>query len=237
MMNPLSDWWNYLKVKLGFQPDTSFVARQLKKPGGFYAGKITDRMNKVNHSLLELTLSQFKPGSGERWLEIGFGNGKHLSGVLNDCDLNSLHGLDHSAEMIAMAERENAKRISDGKMELKLGCSSEIPWPDSFFDRVYCNNVIYFWQNPQLHLREIKRVLKNGGELACGFRSRSTMKNLPFTNHGFVLYEPGEWADTLRRAGFEELRQHLVTESRELNPSLNISLESVCLVGRKPPAQ
>ncbi len=235
-MSSLTEWWNYLKVKLGFQPDTAFVARQLKKPGGFYARKITDRMNKVNHRLLELTLSQLQSEGGERWLEIGFGSGKHLSRVISECNLKSLHGLDHSFEMIALAKTENAEKITEGKLELKLGCSSKIPWPESYFDRVYCNNLIYFWRNPQLHLREIKRVLKNGGELACGFRTRSTMKNLPFTNHGFILYEPGEWADTVRRAGFEELRQHLVTEPRELNPSLNISLESVCLVGRKPAA-
>lgn len=234
-MSYLTDWWNYLKVNLGFRPDTSFVARQLRKPEGFYAEKITRHMNKANQRLLELTLSQLPSGDGERWLEIGFGNGEHLSRVISARKLDCLHALDHSEEMVAVAERENTEEVSEGKLELKVGDSSGIPWPENFFDRVYCNNVIYFWNNPGLHLRELKRVLKNGGELACGFRTRSTMKNLPFTDHGFVMYEPGEWADTMRRAGFEELRQHLITETRELNPSLKFSLESVCMVGRKPP--
>ena len=38
-------------------------------------------------------------------------------------------------------------------------------FPDASFDAVLCVNVVYFWENPAAHLREILRVLRPGGML------------------------------------------------------------------------
>jgi hypothetical protein len=59
------------------------------------------------------------------------------------------------------------------------------------------------------------------------------MEKLPFTAHGFKLYDSGEWTEVIENCGFVDIRHKAVLESRELNPSLKIDLESVCVFGKK----
>jgi SAM-dependent methyltransferase len=55
------------------------------------------------------------------------------------------------------------KPISDIKMV--QGNSESIPYPDNYFDAVFCTNVLDHTINPEKSLKEMHRILKPGGKL------------------------------------------------------------------------
>jgi ubiquinone/menaquinone biosynthesis C-methylase UbiE len=67
-------------------------------------------------------------------------------------------------------------------------------------------NSLYYWPDLITSLREVARVMKRGGRLAAGFRSAASVGPLTRGWDGFQLYEPQEFAEIMREAGFEVLR-------------------------------
>ena len=70
------------------------------------------------------------------------------------------------------------------------------------FDRIFCINVVYFWDDAATHLREVRRVLKPGGTFTAVLRTRSSMEKLPFAPFGFTMHEQADWEGILRVNGF-----------------------------------
>jgi SAM-dependent methyltransferase len=105
--------------------------------------------------------------------------------------------LDKSGE----AEKINQNFITKGKVHFQLTDGVTLPFGDDRFDKIFTVNTIYFWTNPSEYLNEIKRILKPNGTLAICFADKNFMKNLPFTPHGFTLYEIETVKQLLEKAG------------------------------------
>ncbi|MGM0589643.1 MAG: class I SAM-dependent methyltransferase [Bacteroidota bacterium] len=215
-------------------PDPELIAQQLRKPSGEFADVVADKMDKVNAPLLQLTLESLQLKDQESILEIGFGSGSHFEEVLNQAEGIQLTGLDHSQEMVKKAQAAYQYAIEAGKLDLHHCSSDQMPFPDATFDKIYCNMVIFFWDEPEQHLQEVRRVLKSGGLFFSGLRSKESMQKLPFTQHGFVIYEQEEWEDILRENGFRVL-----DSVRQLDPQMDVEnqemrMDSICVVAKKP---
>ena len=63
-----------------------------------------------------------------------------------------------------------------------------LPFEDLAFNHAMTVNTIYFWENPLSMLEEVYRILKNGGVFGIAFAQKSFMKQLPFVEFGFQLY-------------------------------------------------
>ena len=183
-------------------PTPQQLAAQLRKPHGFMARKVGQQMNAVNRSLYEGAWKALELNDGMCVLEIGFGNGLFFGELLKLGKGLTLHGLDFSQEMVQQATANNPALISSGTLSLVHGASDRMPFADAQFDRVFCINVIYFWDDPAAHLREVRRVLKPGGTFTAVLRKRSSMEKLPFASHGFTMYEQADWEQVLRANGF-----------------------------------
>ncbi|TVR79946.1 MAG: class I SAM-dependent methyltransferase [Saprospirales bacterium] len=223
---------NYIRYKLGLSPDMEFVADQLRKPSGFFGPKITRHMAGANLKLFEFTLKCMRPEPGDRILEIGFGNGDHFERIMNQAPGIKLIALDHSKYLIDQVKDKHRSLINQHGIEIITGTSERIPLPDNSVDKVFCNNVIYFWENPDEHLQEIKRVLKPGGTFCSGYRTATSMKRLPFTGTGFILYEKESWEKILRQAHFSVDSTESFLEYRKIGKENSIELESVCTIAR-----
>ncbi|MGD8710684.1 MAG: methyltransferase domain-containing protein [Ectothiorhodospiraceae bacterium] len=211
------------------QPEPRMIAEQLRKPAGEPAGQIGDTMDRVNEPLFDLTVAAIRPTDGERVLEIGFGTGSFIHRLFRGAEGLEVYGVDYSPEMVEIATRKNADLVDSGQLRLATGESDDLPFDDHFFDKVFCNMVVYFWDRPADHLREIRRVLKSGGRFYTGMRTRDSMLQFPFVHFGFVLYEPEEWMGLLEANGFRGWEA-----GRQLDPEIEndegaIRLESVCV--------
>ena len=176
------------------------IAANLAHPQGEMGHAVAERMNENNAGVTSLMYDHLNVGPKSRVLEIGFGNGKLLTQLLGMCA--RVDGIDISRDMIDAGKKLQADAIAEGKLTLSYGSSASIPYADDSFDAICTANTLYFWKDVPQDLQEIKRVLKPGGRLAIGIRSRSKMEAMPFTAHGFTLYEKEEVVALLEAAGF-----------------------------------
>ncbi|MBK8228021.1 MAG: class I SAM-dependent methyltransferase [Flavobacteriales bacterium] len=183
-------------------PTPQQMAAQLRKPHGFMARKVGERMNAANRSLYEGAWEALDLRDGMSVLEIGFGNGLFFGDLARRAKALRLHGLDFSKDMVEQATERNAELIASGVLSLAHGPSDRMPFADASFDRVFCINVVYFWDDPGVHLREVRRVLKPGGTFTAVLRTRASMESMPFTAFGFTKYEQDDWERVLRANGF-----------------------------------
>ena len=213
--------------------DLKFIAQQLRKPSGDFASTIAEKMNGGNRPLYDLTFNFLELSDGDTVLEIGIGNGFHLSELLSLKKDTRVYGIDYSGEMVNQATAKNMVYINSGHLFLTEGNSNELPYEDNFFDKVFCNMVIYFWDDPAEHLSEIHRVLKPGGIFYTGMRTKKGMLELPFTQYGFNLYTVDEWEAIVKKHGFTigETTQKTDPGFQEIGKQIN--LESVCIAAEK----
>jgi ubiquinone/menaquinone biosynthesis C-methylase UbiE len=213
---------------------SKIVAKQLRKPGGILAGKVGNEMNKTNGFLYDFTLEAMQLKDNESILEIGFGNGKFFNKIFSVANNLAISGLDFSPEMVREAAANNPSTTNSGKLDLRFGSSDKIPFPDNSFDKVFCINVIYFWEQPADHLKEIYRVLKPGGRFYTSIRTKETMTQMPFTNYGFNMYEQEEWMDTLKTNHLHFIQaQRTENEPDAVFDNQCHKVESLCIVAEK----
>ncbi|MGH2741736.1 MAG: class I SAM-dependent methyltransferase [Thermoleophilaceae bacterium] len=137
----------------------------------------------------------------ESVLEIGFGGGYALARILESTD-GFVAGVEVSEAMLAQARHRFRRELGSGRMELKRGTASEIPYADERFDRVLAAQTIYFWPDLASGLREIHRVLKPGGRVVLATEGREAMEKRAVARHGFRIFGEEELQVLLEEAEF-----------------------------------
>lgn len=138
-------------------------------------------------------------------LDVGCGNGNILK-ILEEKSSIELFGLDLSANMI----KEAKKRLGDS-VELKIGDSEAMPWKENSFDMIICNASFHHYTEPEKVVSEMKRVLKDGGQVILGdptmpgsFMRWLTNKALKWSDGGdYHLYGKKDITQLFESAGFE----------------------------------
>ena len=180
-----------------------FIARQAGHPTGLL-GRLLARIMAietaaVNQRVLELL--EFEDAS--RVLEVGFGHGRTLARVAQLAPKGFVAGIDISAVMVQMAQRQNRDSIAKGLMEVKRASGDQIPYPDESFDRVYAVHTLYFWNDPLAHLREIYRVTRVGGRFVLAFGPKEDEHAVAaFPESVYHFYSIDETQHLLSKAGF-----------------------------------
>jgi ubiquinone/menaquinone biosynthesis C-methylase UbiE len=170
-------------------PDPKTLAAQLRQPSGELGIEVGRAMNKSNAALYEEALRILAlPAGPKTLLEIGPGNGAQVADWLQRYDELTYTGIDYSELMVAQAQELNADAIAANKARFFFEDVHALPLPDAQQEYAFTANTVYFWADPLLALQEIYRVLRPGGVLVMALRSADTMKNLPFTAHGFNPY-------------------------------------------------
>jgi arsenite methyltransferase len=170
---------------------TKFIAAQLRRPSGWFGRLVMVRFfDKYNQRIIERALEALDLHSDERVLDIGFGGGVSLGLLAEKLTSGKVYGVDLSEDMVREARKRFSRLIRQGRMELKTGDIARLPYDNEALDKVCTINTIYFWSDPTGMLAEIRRVLKPGGRLVIGFRSREKMEQMQMFLHGFTLYTP-----------------------------------------------
>lgn len=183
-------------------PEPKEIAQMLRKPDGEFGLKVAEKMNESNDRIIRWAIEKLALQNHDLVLEIGFGNGFHIGGLLRKKTGIAYTGLDFSETMVEVASKKHEEEIRSGQVSFHLGSSADLPFSSDAFDKIFTVNTLYFWEDPGVHLKQIFRVLKPGGVFSIGIKSRSFMQHLPFTSHGFTLYEQEEVAKLLKECGF-----------------------------------
>ena len=112
-------------------------------------------------------LVELETTPGQRILEIGFGTGQTLLDIAARWPTVELYGAEKSALMLDTARRR-LRFCGIKNVNLQL-YTTLLPFPDGFFDTVFCESVLAIVPDETLPglFKEINRVLKPGGRLCC----------------------------------------------------------------------
>lgn len=179
------------------------LASQLKNPHGEKGVQVAEMMYQTNLSMIKHALQYLDIADGDTVLEIGYGNGKHIPLLFEKTPSIFYQGLEISPLMYEQAIIENKRQILNQLVGLQLYNGRDIPFSETFFDRIFTVNTIYFWEFPELFLKELYRVLKLGGRLTISFIEESFMEKMPFTNFGFTYYNKNKINRLLKEIPFE----------------------------------
>ena len=98
-------------------------------------------------------------------LEIGPGPGYLGLEWLKNTKTTTQKGLDISADMITVAERDARAYGLSERVEYIHSSGAKLPFEDGLFDAVFTAGSLHEWSEPKETLREACRVLKAGGRL------------------------------------------------------------------------
>jgi ubiquinone/menaquinone biosynthesis C-methylase UbiE len=213
--------------------DTVEMGRQLRQPSG-EAGKIVgESMNIANCSLYILASNLLKFNSGDKVLEIGFGNGKFFSSYFEMNPNIEVYGIDFSQTMCDEATLINKPLIDKKQLFLQCSDASNTSYQSNCFDSIITHNTIYFWNPFEKQLDEIRRILKPGGTLIIGFRPRSVMEKMSFTSEVFQMFELSEITETLKKHHFEIIDEKIQNLVRKTVDGNEINATDICVAARK----
>lgn len=135
-------------------------------------GSVVGRLLAVkNARRSKWVLSRLDLRPDERVLEIGYGPGVCVEAVAG----RGAHvsGVDHSEVMHRQATRRNRIAVAEGRVDLRVGSMSALPFADGAFTRVFSINCFQFSTDPERDLAECRRVLAPGGRLAIAIQPRN----------------------------------------------------------------
>lgn len=205
------------------EADLKDIAKQLSCPEGEHGIKTGKNMNLSNIGMTQSAIDALTPEDGERILEIGQGNGGHISYLLSKAKNLTYAGADISETILAEAEKINAAFIESNLVSFYLTDGETLPFERHFFDKIFTVNTIYFWTDPAAYLTEIKRVLKPNGKFVLCFADKTFMEKLPFTAYGFNLYDLEKAVSLLTKNGFKVLHKRLKTEEINSNAGFTVT--------------
>jgi SAM-dependent methyltransferase len=182
----------------------TYVAAQLRRPSGLFGRHVVARiLNRTSASMNALTAEHLALVDDDHVLEVGFGGGDLIARMLPVVTRGRIVGINFSPAMTARCERRFSTMIRRaGRASLR---ERRRPAPHvEEFTKACTVNTIYFWPDPVAALTEIRRTLRPDGRIVVAFNPPATASKLPYTQHGFTLYEPEQVRALLHEAGFRE---------------------------------
>jgi ubiquinone/menaquinone biosynthesis C-methylase UbiE len=138
---------------------------QAQKPRGLLGRLRLWNMNSRHSKVTDWGLGHISIEKHYTILDVGCGGGRTLSKLAGCAAHGMAYGIDYSEESVAASKRTNARWIDVGRVEVRHGSVSQLPFPDGTFDLATAVETHFWWPDLSTDLREIFRVLKSGGKL------------------------------------------------------------------------
>jgi SAM-dependent methyltransferase len=178
-----------------------YAAKNFGNPAGI-GGKIAAKiMNIMNQRQYNIVLRNIKLEPDNHILDIGFGNGYLIKKLIGQNIPIKIYGIEISSDMLHKVELENLRNIQNGILALYLESINKTSFGNSFFDKIYTVNTMYFWDEPAQCFSEIKRILKPDGIFMNVLYTKEYLNRTFFTKYGFAKYTVAEIENITRTNG------------------------------------
>lgn len=148
----------------------------------------------------------FELGFNKKILEIGCGNGQGAKIINKHYRPSQYIGIDLDERMISIAKRKNLEK----NVSFIVANAASLPFEDTSFDAVFDFGVIHHLSDWTDCVKEVFRVLKNGGLFIVEDLSLESFSSSSFgtvwrklTDHPYgSMYQRQEFMDHLKASGF-----------------------------------
>lgn len=210
------------------------LAEQLRCPSGADAREFAKRMYESNRNMIAKTVDFLELQPHARVLELGFGNGTHIAGLMERYNIKTYEGLELSDAMIREASVLNHGLIQQRRVLLTRIEKDVIEKPAGRFDACFSVNTLYFWEDVMWYLNQVYRVLKPWGALVLSFIAKESAERQAFAQHGFHLYTEAHVRNFFSLAGFTDVLCETFTEDAVSKDGTPVTRSVVLIKGRKP---
>jgi len=155
------DWW---LMTIEIASGKKNPVPQCQKPTGWLGRFVLWHMNSRHSKVTDWGLTHISIQRNDTILDVGCGGGRTLSKLAAATD-GKVYGVDYSEASVAASKRNNARWIEMGRVDVRLGSVSQLPFPDSVFDLVSAVETHFWWPDLPGDMREVFRVVKHGGKL------------------------------------------------------------------------
>jgi ubiquinone/menaquinone biosynthesis C-methylase UbiE len=180
------------------------LAKQLRKPSGFFGKLVAKMMEFKNRGFYKVIIGKLSPRQGEHILEIGYGPGLGIYQIATSFPDCMISGIDFSELMYQKASKRNKKFIEKGTVHLQHGDALTMEPGKDKFDKIFCVNVIYFWNDLSLAFTRIFNMLGKQGEFLIYMEHMDRIEKAKFLAD-FCKYPVEELERKLKQAGFTDI--------------------------------
>jgi len=159
------------------------------------------------------TLDMMNLARNENVLDVGSGAGWLVRMIAERVPEGRVIGMDISDEMVRRARR---KYVDVENAMFVVGAADEIPWDANFFTHAISVESAYYWPDPARGLREIHRVLREGG--AAWILNNFYLENphshqwaRQFATPAHLL-SAGDWEALFHDAGFTNIAHRRIPD-------------------------
>ena len=193
--------------------DNLLLGRQLRCPEGALAKEVGAYIFASNRNMIERTIDCLPLLGAKQLLEIGFGNGAHLSYLFAKAPYIHYTGVECSEAMIADATALNTELMEQGKAVFLYTPTGSLPsLPHESFEVCFTVNTYYFITDLKAYFHEIYSLLRQGGSFVLGAIGKEFGERMPFTKEVFTFYTPDCLEELLLSVGFTAFDLQTFTE-------------------------
>lgn len=203
---------------------------QCRRPKGWLGRLLLRNMNQRHSGVTNWGLSHITIPKDGAILDVGCGGGRTIAKLAAASGSGRVYGLDHSADSVQLAVKTNEEGIRAGRVNIREGSVSQLPFESDTFDLVTAVETVYFWPDLPTDVRQVRRIVKPGGRFAiiCEVykgapAAMSKLVEKQASKTGMNLLAPDDLRDLLADAGFADIQ--VFTEPTR---------GWVCATGRKP---
>lgn len=189
------------------------VQTQCQKPTGWFGRYTLWRMNISHSKLTDWGLQHVSVAPHFTVLDAGCGGGRTVSKLAALATQGKVYGVDFSEASVAASKKTNARSIAAGRVEIREGSVSQLPFADATFDLVTAIETHFWWPNLPGEMREVFRVTRPGGSvilIAEVYKGANTVASRLFEKHGeqlgVTLLSVDEHRELLASAGFSDVQ-------------------------------
>lgn len=195
-------------------PSDDLLLGNPRKPEGEAGAAMLARMNRSHGPVTEWALEFMDPDGVERLLDIGCGGGATIGRLAALAPDAKVTGVDYSPVSVQESREFNASLIREGRVDVIEASVEKLPFENDTFDRITTVESFYFWPAPDENLKEVLRVLKQGGHfflIADIYGKAGLDKAVQDNILLFDLFNPSkeEFLIMFRDAGFTAVKIHV----------------------------
>jgi ubiquinone/menaquinone biosynthesis C-methylase UbiE len=181
------------------------IAMQFKKPAGLFGIFTSNLMIKGNKNNYDVLITEMNIQPHDKILEIGYGPGIGINMIAEKYNSCIIHGIDFSKLMYKRASKLNKKYIDSDKVKLLMGDFITTKIDSNNYDKVFCLNVVYFWNELQTPFERIRSILKKDGMFYFYMAHKDFLIKKKSPDEVFNKYSIEQITEALNLAGFSQV--------------------------------
>jgi len=185
-----------------------FIASQFKKPRGLFGIFTSNMMIKGNQKNYDRLILDLNVQPYNKILEIGFGPGIGIRMITESCPTCTVHGIDFSKLMYQKASKYNDEFISAARVKLYRADFLKDSVLSNDYDKIFCLNVVYFWNELKTPFEKVWSLLKNGGSFHIYMADKKFLIDKKTPDSVFNKYSIEQVVEALQSAGFQNVNYY-----------------------------